>query len=412
MRQSREWEGALKALGENEPQHSTLRALGENALEHNTRDPQTRPRALSKTSFATTKRSPNRKVGIQDFEFEKMIGRGGFGKVWLASKRSSGTKFAIKVQDKKHILDKGSVERTIAERELMQSMSHSGLVRLAYSFQDVVNVYLVMSYCPCGTLHDLLKAQPKRENGNRAFCEEGAHFYSSCLVLALEYLHTNGIVHRDLKPENILIDVNGYPKLTDLGMAKRIGFEHTHSVVGTPEYMAPEIISENGHSFAVDWWALGCLTYEMVVGVSPFYAESTKDLFVNILTGNTRPFSDELRVSHATVRFVESLLVVPSLHRLGSSAEDGCVGTQNVKTHPFMSNTCWNSLLEEKIECPPSVVRPRNFPGHCDSPAEDPFKEFSDFSKFADTPRRNITAQGLGVRTPFVRRKHSRVLII
>lgn len=347
-----------------------------------------RPRAQSKVrvrgiSFERGMQScrPSRMVEINDFVLERILGAGSFGKVWLASKRSSGKKFAVKVQDKGHIVDMGSVQRACTERELMQSISHPGIVQLHYSFQDVVNVYLVMDFCPCGTLFDLLANQPRtnaRVKG--AFQEDGARFYLSCLTLALGYLHENGIVYRDLKPENVLIDRNGYPKLTDLGMAKKIGSDgRTFSVVGTPEFMAPEIISEKGHDFAVDWWSLGCLAYEMLTGITPFHSNSTKDLFVNILVGNVRPFPKHLSLSQPSVDFVHDLLVVDPKCRL---AEEG-----SVKLHSFVNSVDWDAHYEGRAPCPQSVIRPAEVEDAHLKVTPDPFANFLDFTKVPPTPR-------------------------
>jgi len=320
-------------------------------------------------------------VEINDFVMERILGTGSFGKVWLASKRTSGKAFAVKVQDKGHIVDMGSVQRACTERELMESISHPGIVELHYSFQDAVNIYLVMDFCPCGTLFDLLVNQPRtKATGKGTFQEDGARFYLSCLTLALGYLHKNGIVYRDLKPENVLIDRNGYPKLTDLGMAKKIGSNgRTFSVVGTPEFMAPEIISEKGHDFAVDWWSLGCLSYEMLTGITPFHSKSTKDLFVNILVGNVRPFPDSLSLSQAPLDFVHDLLVVDPKFRLNEGSF--------VKLHPFLNSVDWDALYEGRTQCPPSVKRPTGAEGTHLKVALDPFKDFLDFTKIPPTPR-------------------------
>jgi len=311
-------------------------------------------------------------ISMADFDLVKLLGSGGFGKVWLASKKSSGNQYAIKIQDKRQIMDQGAAKRTVVERELMEGMSHPAFVELFYSFQDAANVYMVISYCPCGTLFNLMKNQPVE-----TFQEDGACFYASCLALALEHLHGNSIVYRDLKPENILIGSDGYPKLTDFGLAKKIGGAMTFSVVGTPDFIAPEIISEKGHTFTVDWWTLGVLVYEMLAGVTPFHSETTKDLFVNILTRRLHPFPPS--VSAVAVDFITRLLVIDPLHRLGSDS-NGQIGAQHVKAHPFFGDSSWASLFQKTTECPTSVVRVNKKP---DSRlmAEDPFKAFANFAK-------------------------------
>ncbi len=170
---------------------------------------------------------------------------------------------------------KRQVERTKIERRVLGYVDHPFLMKLHYAFQTGRKLYLVLDYCPGGELFFHL-SRFKR------FPEGVVRFYSAELVLALQHLHNSGIIYRDIKPENILLDRDGHLKLGDFGLAKdgiNQATSGAQSVCGTPEYMAPEVISKAGHGTAVDWWGLGMLMYEMLTGLPPWYTKDRKKLF-------------------------------------------------------------------------------------------------------------------------------------
>eukprot|EP00825_Cyclidium_porcatum_P004679 TRINITY_DN12214_c0_g1_i2.p1 TRINITY_DN12214_c0_g1~~TRINITY_DN12214_c0_g1_i2.p1 ORF type:complete len:302 (-),score=55.45 TRINITY_DN12214_c0_g1_i2:17-922(-) len=164
------------------------------------------------------------------------------------------------------------------------------------------------------------------------------------MVLALEYLHTKNIIYRDLKPENVLIDQNGYIRLTDFGLSKKnvIG-DDALSVCGTPEYLAPEILLKQGHGKCVDWWTLGCIIYEMITGLPPYYSSNRQKLFENI---KTQPITLTHNVSPALRSLFEGLFEKKVQQRLGFN------GAADVKAHPWFEKVDWKSLLEKKIKPP------------------------------------------------------------
>ena len=164
------------------------------------------------------------------------------------------------------------------------------------------------------------------------------------IVLCLEYIHDKRIIYRDLKPENLLFDADGYLKLVDFGFAKRID-ERTWTVCGTPEYMAPEIILNKGHDKAVDWWTLGILVYEMLVGYPPFEGTDPMNLYKNIVKGDV-PYPKKIGPQSAEV--VKALLTADPVERLGNLKG----GADDVKKHPFFKKIAWPSLLLKKIEAP------------------------------------------------------------
>ncbi|KAI3748992.1 hypothetical protein L6452_12484 [Arctium lappa] len=241
------------------------------------------------------------RTSIEDFEIIKPISRGAFGRVFLARKRATGDVFAIKVLKKADMIRKNAVQSILAERDILISARNPFVVRFFYSFTCRENLYLVMEYLNGGDLFSLLRNLGCLE-------EDMARVYIAELVLALEYLHSLNVIHRDLKPDNLLIGRDGHIKLTDFGLSKvglinstedlsgsstirtaifqdnEIKTETTCSVnreqrqklsvVGTPDYLAPEILLGMGHGATADWWSVGVILFELLVGLPPFNAES------------------------------------------------------------------------------------------------------------------------------------------
>ncbi|CAH2259121.1 jg9976 [Pararge aegeria aegeria] len=206
-----------------------------------------------------------KRLGPQDFELRKVLGKGGYGKVFQVRKitgQDAGAHFAMKVLKKASIVrNQKDTAHTKAERNILEAVKHPFIVELVYAFQTGGKLYLILEYLSGGELFMHLE----REG---IFLEDTACFYLSEIILALEHLHSLGIIYRDLKPENVLLDAQGHVKLTDFGLCK----EHiqegivTHTFCGTIEYMAPEILTRSGHGKAVDWWSLGALMYDMLIG--------------------------------------------------------------------------------------------------------------------------------------------------
>lgn len=195
-------------------------------------------------------------IKLDDFELDRTIGTGSFGRVMIVYvKKDRQQRYAMKMLKKENIVKMKQVEHTLNERKILSSIDFPFVVKLAYSFKDTSNLYMVLEYVSGGEMFTHL-----RKTGR--YSEENACFYASQIVLTFEYLHYLQIVYRDLKPENVLYDSNGYIKITDFGFAKIIK-DRTWTLCGTPEYLAPEIILSRGYNKAVDWWALGVIIYEM-----------------------------------------------------------------------------------------------------------------------------------------------------
>ncbi|KYN07482.1 PREDICTED: ribosomal protein S6 kinase beta-1-like [Cyphomyrmex costatus] len=284
------------------------------------------------------------KVGPQDFELCKVIGKGGYGKVFQVRKitgNDSGTIFAMKVLRKALIVrNQKDTAHTRAERNILESIKHPFIVDLKYAFQTGHKLYLILEYMCGGELFHHL-------NDEGIFMEDTARFYLCEITLALQHLHLQGIIYRDLKPENILLDADGHIKLTDFGLCK----EHiqegalTHTFCGTIEYMAPEILTRSGHGKAVDWWSLGSLTYDMLTGAPPFSSNSRKRTIDRILRGK---LSLPAYLTADAKDLIRKLLKRQVAQRLGSAQSDG----EEVKAHKFFKHINWNDVISRQLKPP------------------------------------------------------------
>lgn len=212
------------------------------------------------------------KLTIKDFQLLKVVGRGSFGKVYLAKKKDTGQIFAVKTLKKDFIIKTNQVNNTKIERDIMLQITHPFVVKLHYAFQSPESLYFVTDFLNGGELFFHMCNEIR-------FSEERARFYAAEIILALEHLHQHNIIYRDLKPENVLLDSEGHLKLTDFGLSKvKMSNDGlTSTFCGTPEYLAPEVIIGEGHSYGVDLWSLGMLLYEMISGINPFKIQAMQE---------------------------------------------------------------------------------------------------------------------------------------
>ncbi|XP_025092900.1 ribosomal protein S6 kinase beta-1-like isoform X3 [Pomacea canaliculata] len=284
------------------------------------------------------------KVKPQDFELLKTLGRGGYGKVMQVRKltgQDSGKIFAMKVLKKATIARNAKdAAHTRAERNILEGVKHPFIVELKYAFQTDGKLYLILEYLPGGELFTRLDTEG-------ILMEDAACFYIAEIVLAIEHLHSQGIIYRDLKPENVLLDKAGHVKLTDFGLCKEAIGEGslTHTFCGTIEYMAPEILTRNGHGKAVDWWSLGALMYDMQTGSPPFTAENRKKTIDKILKGK---LSLPPYLSTEAKSLIRKLLKKNPGERLGGGPDD----SEPIKAHPFFRQINWTKLALRQIEPP------------------------------------------------------------
>ncbi|KAH6783094.1 AGC cGMP-dependent and protein kinase kinase family protein [Perilla frutescens var. hirtella] len=284
------------------------------------------------------------RTSIEDFEIIKPISRGAFGRVFLARKRATGDLFAIKVLKKADMIRKNAVESILAERDILISVRNPFVVRFFYSFTCRENLYLVMEYLNGGDLFSML-----RNLG--CLDEDITRVYIAEVVLALEYMHSLNVIHRDLKPDNLLIGPDGHIKVNILksqSSQKREQRKKTQ-VVGTPDYLAPEILLGMGHGVTADWWSVGVILFELLVGIPPFNAEHPQEIFNNIINRDiTWPKVPE-EISFEAYDLINKLLIENPVQRLGAT------GAAEVKRHPFFKDINWGTLARQKAAFIPSA---------------------------------------------------------
>lgn len=289
------------------------------------------------------KKTPN------DFIFGKVIGDGSYSTVYLAKEVSSGTEFAIKVLEKKHIVRERKTEYVMREKEVLMKLNHPYIIRLYYTFQDPDRLYFVLNYAKRGELLDYLSKLS-------CFDVKCTQWYSAEIVLALEYMHSQGIIHRDLKPENILLNDEMHIQITDFGSAKLLKTkegeetrepQRKNSFVGTAQYVSPEVLTSKSAHYSSDLWALGCIVYQLLSGLPPFRGGHEYQIFQKI-TKLEYEFPDCF--DSLAKDLVEKLLVLEPSERLGRP-ETG--GFPSLKEHMFFEGIDWDNLPKLK---PPELV--------------------------------------------------------
>ncbi|XP_052393585.1 serine/threonine-protein kinase N1 isoform X2 [Carassius gibelio] len=307
-------------------------------------DPAPPEKAVRTSSQNSKRRSSKSTLCLQDFRMIAVLGRGHFGKVLLSEYKRSGKVYAIKALKKGDIVARDEVESLLCEKrifETVNSAQHPFLVNLFACFQTPEHVCFVMEYTAGGDLMMHIHAD--------VFSETRSVFYSACVVLGLQFLHDNKIVYRDLKLDNLLLDTEGYVKIADFGLCKEgMGHEdRTSTFCGTPEFLAPEVLTDTSYTRAVDWWGLGVLIYEMLVGESPFPGDDEEEVFDSIV-------NDEVRyprfLSSEAIGIMRRLLRRNPERRLGSSEKDA----EDIKKQPFFRTMDWEALLQRQV--PPPFV--------------------------------------------------------
>ncbi|KAL5108689.1 Serine/threonine-protein kinase N2 [Taenia crassiceps] len=285
---------------------------------------------------------PTEPLSLDDFRFVAVLGRGHFGKVLLAESRKTKKYYALKTLKKAEILFRNEIDSLISEKRIFQTITeakHPFLVNLVACFQSPEHVVFVMDYAPGGDL--MLHIQ---EN---VFSEYRAAFYAGCVVLGLEFLHSKQIIYRDLKLDNLLMDTEGFVKLADFGLCKEgMGPDDTTSTFcGTPEFLAPEVLLEPSYTRAVDWWGLGVLIYEMLVGECPFPGNSEDEIFESITNREVRY---PVRLGMEATLIMRRLLRRNVSLRLGASAKDAA----EVKEQLFFKCINFDDLMQRKTKPP------------------------------------------------------------
>uniref|UniRef100_A0A8B9IR71 Serine/threonine-protein kinase N3 n=1 Tax=Anser cygnoides TaxID=8845 RepID=A0A8B9IR71_ANSCY len=295
--------------------------------------------ANSKESTPSPADSP---VMLEDFRCIAMLGRGHFGKVLLAQYKATGKLYAIKALKKKDIIRRDEIDSLNCEKrifEVVNSSDHPFLVNMFACFQTPHHACFVMEYTPGGDLMMRIHED--------VFPEHMARFYTACVVLGLQFLHEKKIVYRDLKLDNLLLDAEGFVKIADFGLCKEgIGFgDRTNTFCGTPEFLAPEVLTDISYTRAVDWWGLGVLIYEMLVGESPFPGDDEEEVFDSIV-------NDEVRyprfLSSEALSIIRKLLRKCPERRLGAGERDA----EEIKIQAFFKEIDWDALYARTLKPP------------------------------------------------------------
>ena len=299
------------------------------------------------------------KQTVRNYESLAIIGRGAFGEVHVCRDKSNGEIVAIKKIKKEVLYLKNQVLHVRNEQILMSKIKSPWIVELKASFQEDDYLYLVMEFLPGGDLMNLLIKKD-------ILTEDEARFYIAELILSIESIHKLDCIHRDIKPDNILIDKTGHVKLSDFGLAKiseklyeqnNIKFnnddvnkhERNYSCVGTAYYVAPEVLTKSGYGPEIDWWSVGVIFFEMLVGYAPFCSKETSEVCHKILNWEKYlKIPSKIKISPEAEDLIAKLINNPDI-RLGIN------GVNEIKSHPFFKGLDWENIRESKAPFIPQL---------------------------------------------------------
>ena len=298
------------------------------------------------------------RLKLDDFVLLHPIGRGGFGRVWqvrlkrqynsnitdIRLQKNKSRIFAMKEMNKAKICLKKSIKSVANERKFLEIFNYNLLCNMYYAFQDDETLYIIMDYLSGGDL----RFHICRRN---FFTEEETKFIAACITLSLNYIHDRNVIHRDLKPENLVFGGDGYLHLTDFGIAMgyKRGDPGVTSASGTPGYMAPEAIINKPHDFAVDYFALGVIVYELMMGERPYQGKNRKEIREQMFSIEIQLDNDDLPedwVDDNIIDFINKLLIRKKKKRLGYKS-----GLE-VKNHPWFNDVLWSKLENMTLESP------------------------------------------------------------
>ncbi|KAJ7743868.1 AGC/NDR protein kinase [Mycena metata] len=359
------------------------------------------------------------KLRVDQFHIIAQVGQGGYGEVFLARKQETGEVCALKKMRKRTLFKMDEIRHVLVERDILTATKTPWLVRLLYAFQDPQYVYLAMEYVPGGDFRTLL-------NNSGVLKEEHARFYISEMFAAVNELHKLGYIHRDLKPENFLVDSTGHVKLTDFGLAtgalnpklieslkvkldkvkdnqvvhrstlerrsiyrsiRNEDARYADSIVGSPDYMAPEVLRGKPYNHSVDYWSLGCILFEFLAGFPPFSGSTPEETWTNLKNWSTvlrRPEYDKpedlvFNLTDVAWDAVTTLIA----HATTRYSSIGQVGA-----HPFFELTNWDDLRSVRAPFVPALD------SEIDTGYYDDFTSLEDMAKYAEVKekQKNVDA--------------------
>eukprot|EP00331_Platyophrya_macrostoma_P032380 CAMPEP_0176454038 /NCGR_PEP_ID=MMETSP0127-20121128/29668_1 /TAXON_ID=938130 /ORGANISM="Platyophrya macrostoma, Strain WH" /LENGTH=350 /DNA_ID=CAMNT_0017843157 /DNA_START=52 /DNA_END=1104 /DNA_ORIENTATION=- len=290
------------------------------------------------------------KIQLDSLIFYKKLGFGQFGSVYLVKHPDHPDFMALKCVSKQKVQETELETHIKQEKQVMEAVNFPFIVSLIRTFKDEHSVYFLEEYIKGMELFDVI-----RDIG--LLTSEESQFYAGSMILAIEYMHNQDIVYRDMKPENVMIDSNGYPKLIDMGTCKELkrsesGFPgRTFTIIGTPLYMAPEIIAGKGYTINVDLWSIGVCLYEFLCGMVPFGedAEDPYEIHEEIMNMPLKypSFLKDVKAK----KLMDQLLSKVAEVRLGGSFA-------SLKAHPWFDTFDWDKLLDKQLKAP--LIPPKN----------------------------------------------------
>eukprot|EP00039_Didymoeca_costata_P001402 m.52255 g.52255 ORF g.52255 m.52255 type:complete len:513 (-) comp10779_c0_seq1:129-1667(-) len=387
--------GALEQYFNNKTNDFRARIQREKTLEQKmeaaglTEDEKNAERAKLRQMETQYLRVRRTKIGPNDFEPITTIGRGAFGEVKLVRKKDSESVYAMKILRKSDMVEKDQVAHVKAERDILaEAQQHANniwVVQMHYSFQDAANLYLVMEFLQGG---DMMTALMKYD----IFSEDMTRFYIAESVLAIDSIHKLGFIHRDIKPDNLLLDREGHVKLSDFGLCTGLKMAHrtiyyrslsstaaqggsssqktehqdrqtrfktwkrnrrhlAYSTVGTPDYIAPEVFVQTGYTESCDWWSLGVIMFEMLVGYPPFCSETPQETYRKVMEWKHHMVfpADSPQVSSVAKELI-CMFCTDAKKRIGRK------DVEDIKQHPFFTGVDWEHIREQKAPIDPEVT--------------------------------------------------------
>jgi len=279
------------------------------------------------------------KINLKDFEIGEKLIRCNYGFVSYCRRIRDNHIYGIKILKKKNILENKFVERQYNEYIILSNIYHPFIVELkGINYTDPYNLYYLYEFLPGGPLKYKLKL-------NKYIPLDHAKFYIACLITVLDYLHKKNIIHRDIRPENILINNNGYIKLIEFTFSKKLNNKLTYTICGSPEYYSPEMINKTGYNKCIDFWQLGILLYEIIIGETPFVDSDPVKIYKKINKGKII-FPKNINKNAKII--IKQFLNINMDKRLGCTKK----GIYEIIENPFFKDFDWEGLLHRKLEPP------------------------------------------------------------
>ncbi|CAI2372278.1 unnamed protein product [Moneuplotes crassus] len=280
-------------------------------------------------------------ICITDFEPDCVIGKGGFGKVKKVKHKLDDKLYAMKEMLKIRVCGKKSIASVLEERNILETLHHPLLINMKYAFQTRSHLYLIMDLLTGGDMRYHLINRVK-------FKEKETRFIVACMVLALEYIHSNGYIHRDIKPENLVFDAEGYVHITDFGISKKMRPNNKVDTSGTPGYMAPEIMCRQNYNYSVDYFAVGVIAFECMFQRRPFLGRTKREIRDYMCNTDVQIRQSKIPFgwSYESADFINLCIKRKKFERIGHR------GIEEVKSHAWLKDFDWEGLRNKTLKPP------------------------------------------------------------